>query len=76
MMPQIERRHPWFMAFDIVLIAPAPGVKLITTDAVNNENQTANVTPSVYGARNAGPRGLGTRRRPEPCGSGLLQEGE
>ena len=35
------------MAFDIVLIAPAPGVKLITTEAVSNENQTASDTPPV-----------------------------
>jgi len=29
------------------LMAPAPGVKLITTDAVRSENQTASDTSSV-----------------------------
>jgi hypothetical protein len=47
MIPQIDRRHPWERAFDIVLMAPAPGVKLITTDAVRSENQTASDTSSV-----------------------------
>ncbi len=44
---QIERFHPWLSAFDIVLMAPAPGVKLITTDAVSKENQTASDTTQV-----------------------------
>lgn len=47
MMPQMERRQPCDREFDIVLIAPAPGVKLITTDAVRSENQTASDTAPV-----------------------------
>lgn len=38
-----------------MLIAPAPGVKLITTHAKSSESHTVQVTSTVYGPRRASP---------------------
>lgn len=46
--PQIDRRHPSFSEFDIVLIVPAPGVKLITRHAASSDSHVVQVIPSVY----------------------------
>jgi hypothetical protein len=43
-MPQIDRRHPSVSEFDMVLMAPAPGVRLITMQATNNESQREKLT--------------------------------
>jgi hypothetical protein len=42
--PQIERRKPEFRALLMVLIAPAPGVKLIKVPAPTRANQRENCT--------------------------------
>lgn len=39
----------------MVLIAPAPGVKLITTQAVSSESQVVSVTVASYGVRSRSP---------------------
>ena len=43
-MPQMERRNPWLRALPMVLIAPAPGVKLMTKHAASSVIQSENDT--------------------------------
>jgi hypothetical protein len=40
----MERRQPWLSEFDIVLMAPAPGVKLMTMHAASSVPQSADDT--------------------------------
>src|SRR6478609_11796321 len=48
-MPQMERRKPEFRELLMVLIAPAPGVKLIRTPAPTRASQRDSCTCQVYG---------------------------
>jgi len=45
--PHRERRQPCARALLIVLMAPAPGVKLITTHAASSESHTVQVTSTA-----------------------------
>ena len=43
-MPQMDRRNPALRELVMVLMAPAPGVKLISAEAPNRDSQRERVT--------------------------------
>src|SRR5450830_1677329 len=72
--PQMERRKPELSELLMVLMAPAPGVKLIRTPAPARASQRENCTCQVYGSTTRRPASRRFARRPGSVSAAVVED--